>query len=519
MTDLIYPNLFLFLYDLRESLGESQKDLEKNRKIFASKLPEHLGNSLFKLDGVIETEYLELLTQRIKYFRDDIPDEGYYYPVRLNDTYGLLIAASFPNNKTRHPTNSIAQLKNQIEAKLKDSSGKIQTGNLGETWLVLAELANSKNPEEIAKQCCETLNLGYNWEKDLQGQGKLLGGTIFELRQYDIIMSEKIDFSPSATPPTIEEIQKNNHLIISLYPNEQTAKKAAEFNFDLLRLLCYRHKIFWAYAQSRYLKELLKKSAVEIQQYIQEIQNYQNPSSNLKQLKEILVKSQTTLSNYSINLGYFDSQIRTIEINLLNYQRRLDRIREKATAKALENLLPENIPTPISQLSKLTINGEDISSILARLINTPGVTTDLKFMEKLPQEITEKYLLQMQKDYANLSPNLKLLEDLINSIRGITEIEQAESDRNFQELVAIIGVGLGAGASIASIVGHFPYVTDTARASHHPVGKFLSKYSVPEPWLAPGISIILSLLASVIGIVGVKLWWKITKKWEQRSRR
>ncbi len=426
-----------------------------------------------------------------------------------------LIAASFPNNKTRYPTNSIAQLKNQIEAKLKDSSGKIQAGNLGQTWLVLAELANNKNPEEIAKQCCETLNLGFDWEKDLQGQGKLLGGTIFELRQYGITMSEKIDFS---SPPTIEEIQTNNHLIISLYPNEQTAKKAAEFNFDLLRLLCYHHKVFWAYAQSRYLKELLKKDAIKIQEYIQEIQKYQSSSLNLKLLKEILVNSQTTLSNYSINLGYFDSQIRTIEINLLNYQRRLDRIREKATSKALENLLPENISTPISQLAKLTINGEDISSILARLITTPGVTTDLKFLEKFPQEITEKYLLQMQKDYANLSPNLKLLEDLINSIRGITKIEQAESDRNFQELVAIIGVGLGAGASITSIAGDFPYVIDTTKASEHPVGKFLSKYSVPEPWLAPGISIIFSLGASIIGIVGVKLWWYIAKKWEQRSR-
>lgn len=523
MTDLIYPNLFLFLYDLREGLGESQEELEKNRKIFASKLPEHLRDRLFKLDTVIETEYLELLTQKIEYFRDDIPDEGYYYPVRLNDTYGLLIAASFPNNKTRHPTNSIAQLKNQIEAKLKDSSGKIQTGNIGQTWLVLAELANNKNPEEIAKQCCETLNLGYDWEKDLQGQGKLLGGTIFELRQYGITMSEKIDFFPSVTPPTIEQIQKNNHLIISLYPNEQTAKKAAEFNFDWLRLLFYRHKIFWAYAQSRYLKELLKKSAIEIQQYIQEIQKYQNSSLNLKPLQKILVNSQKTLYDYSIKLGYFDSQIRTIEINLLNYQRRLDRIREKATSKALENLLPENIPTPISQLSKLTKKGEDIYSKLARFITIPGVTTDLKFLEKFPQEITEKNLLQMQKDYANLSPNLKLLEDLINSIRGITEIAQAESDRNLQELVTTISWGLGAGALVASISGHFPYVTNITKPSSHPVGKFLSKYSVPEPWLAPGISITLSLIwgiiGTMVGLVGVKLWWYIAKKSEQNSRR
>ena len=64
MTDLIYPNLFLFLYDLRQSLGESKEDLEKNRKIFASKLPENLRNSLFQLDSVIETEYLELLIQQ-----------------------------------------------------------------------------------------------------------------------------------------------------------------------------------------------------------------------------------------------------------------------------------------------------------------------------------------------------------------------------------------------------------------------------------------------------------------------
>ena len=69
----------------------------------------------------------------------------------------------------------------------------------------------------------------------------------------------------------------------------------------MLRLLCYLHKILWAYAQSRYLKELLKKDAIKIKQYIQEIQKYQNPSLNLKLLKEILVNFQTTLSNYSIS--------------------------------------------------------------------------------------------------------------------------------------------------------------------------------------------------------------------------
>ncbi|NEP44648.1 MAG: hypothetical protein F6K35_37715 [Okeania sp. SIO2H7] len=156
----------------------------------------------------------------------------------------------------------------------------------------------------------------------------------------------------------------------------------------------------------------LKKPAECRKQYIQEIRADRDPALNLKLLRKTLVKAQSTLSRYSINLGYFDDQIRTIEINLLNYQRRLETIREKATSKAVENLLPKNIPSPISQLSQLNINGENIASILARIAHKPGVATDLKFMEKFPQEISDKYLRQVQKDYDNLSPNLKLLEDL-----------------------------------------------------------------------------------------------------------
>lgn len=499
MTDLIYPNLFLFLYDLREGLGESPEDKTENWQNFLSKLPKYLHDSL-NSDRLIEREYLELLTERFNYFPNISPQEGYYYPVLLDNIYGLLLAVSVPKNKTRHPASSIAELKKIIEDRLKDSSGQIQTSSIGQTWLLFAELAKNQNPEETAKECCETLNIGCDWERDLQGRGQLLGGTIFELQRYGIVMSE--DFSSSETAPTIGDIQENNHLIIILYPQNINYQKAKLYR-DWLRLFCYRHKILWAYAQSRYLKQLLKKDAVQIKKYIDEIQSYQNPGSHLKQLQQILVNAPSTLSRYSINLGYLNNQTRTIEINLLNYQRRLEKIKEKTTSKAVENLSEKNIPSPISQLSQLTINGEDIASILARIAHKPGVATDLKFMEKFPQEITEKYLLQVQKDYANLSPNLKLLEDLINSIRGITEIEQAEIDRNFQEIVAIVGVGLGAGASVASISGHFPFVSETysTRASHHPVGNFLSKrLQVPEPWLAPGISVILSLGASVIGV-------------------
>ena len=33
MKPLIYPNLFYFVYDLREGLGEDSQEVEKNQKI------------------------------------------------------------------------------------------------------------------------------------------------------------------------------------------------------------------------------------------------------------------------------------------------------------------------------------------------------------------------------------------------------------------------------------------------------------------------------------------------------
>ena len=79
MNKLIYPNLFLFLYDLREGLGEDQEDLAKNQRIFAAKFPEYLRQSLFNRDTAFETEYLELLANQVEKFPDsDKPYEGYY---------------------------------------------------------------------------------------------------------------------------------------------------------------------------------------------------------------------------------------------------------------------------------------------------------------------------------------------------------------------------------------------------------------------------------------------------------
>src|SRR5919202_1478326 len=102
MSDIIYPTLDLFLYDLRNALGEGQDELQTNRDSFKKKLPEDLHDVLFQKDTVFEDDYIELLP-KIKKFksprhsRESGSLQGYYYPVRLNDMYGLLLDCSVEN--------------------------------------------------------------------------------------------------------------------------------------------------------------------------------------------------------------------------------------------------------------------------------------------------------------------------------------------------------------------------------------------------------------------------------------
>lgn len=81
---------------------------------------------------------------------------------------------------------------------------------------------------------------------------------------------------------------------------------------------------------------------------------------------------------------------------------------------------------------------------------------DLIFLDKFSELTEKKYSQQIDKDYASLSPGLRLLENLINTIRGIVEIEQTQinsrietQNRNFQNLVAVAGVGIST-ASLAA---------------------------------------------------------------------
>ncbi|NEO99682.1 MAG: hypothetical protein F6K58_13585 [Symploca sp. SIO2E9] len=98
MNDIIYPTLDLFLYDLREGLGENVGEIADNQEGFARKLPERVRSRIKQQDVEVEAEYVELLGYRGRDKFDSNSQKyalkGFYYPVRIGDSYGLLLDCS-----------------------------------------------------------------------------------------------------------------------------------------------------------------------------------------------------------------------------------------------------------------------------------------------------------------------------------------------------------------------------------------------------------------------------------------
>lgn len=414
---ITYPTIDLFLYDLREGLGQDRDKTEENRQNFWKKINPNITKQeleeLAKKEKA-ESTYVELLVpQKQEDFQPNL--QGYYYALQLGDTFALQIDCSLIEPKKGNPLSSFTSIKNEIDRRLTDTNGKIQKGKIGQTWLIWGQLENSyQDLDEIAQECCEKLAPNPTWSKYLKKQGELIGSTVFEL------------WHPPDDWTTEAGFQESFHLIICLFPdktsrgifNNKISQSSiqdaiANIYFDLNRLFCYRHKILWTYHQSRCLKAILKSDFTEIQQIIAKVNNLSAEIKvdqlDLDELQKTLTDTLTILSRYAINLSYLDDQGRTAKINLGNYQKRLKKILEE------------------------TGNSQS------------------ELFNKFSELAAEKYLIQIETDYASLSPGLVLLENLITTIEGTIEIYQAKSDRTLNTTIALAGIGL-ATSQVASAV-------------------------------------------------------------------
>ncbi|MEH2358441.1 hypothetical protein [Nostoc sp.] len=422
---IIYPSIDLFLYDLKDGLGEDETKLNKNCEDFCRKIYGDLDETSFqekyreflkhKDNGEDVIELLEKAQTR------DFPSplNGYYYPVQMGDTYALQVDYSGKldaNGKPNYVPQDIddapfGKLKEEITNRLSQ-----ETGTIGQTWLLWGKLTSTKTEaeiEEIAKECYTKIVSDYKWQRDFIGKGKLEEGTIFELwycpQNLGVNGKEFWD-----------EFRKSRyHILIWLFPEhispDEMSKQVQSVYYDFLRLWQYRHKVVWSYYQSRYQKQILKKEYIEIQPSIQQTSELpkllQTNSLKLSKLQASLTNNLINLSDYTIALNYLENQSRTIQLNLENYKSHLADIQAKYTS------------------------------------------SDLKFLKEFSESeiYAKKYQRQVEADYAILSPGLTLLQNLNNTIQGIIDLEQTKSDRTLNTTIAIAGVGL-ATSQIASAV-------------------------------------------------------------------
>ncbi|MBD2467863.1 hypothetical protein [Nostoc sp. FACHB-145] len=435
MTDLTYPTLDLFVYALKTSLNTTDTQTKNYKAAFLAQLPPNTQIS----DPDIEIEYLELIPDKVvDFISHNKTLQGYYYPVRLNDTYGLQIDCSINNQTEPQATKNFAILKDEIEQKINK-----ELVIIGKTWMLSGWLPenSSQNPEDIAKDCYDALFKDALWQPE---RGNFLGGKIFELWR-----SENTNNHLNNT---------EHHVIIAIYPHRESAEKAAEFYKHWMGLLFYRSKITWAYWQSRVVKESLLNhyKRIEENRRVSDQINYQIEKQKVTTSNQILNKIDNILQQYTIDLLNLSFQKQIIDINLSNYQIRLTLFKQKAD---------EN--------------------------------NQLDFLDKFSDIATKKYLPQIGKDIENMQLGLQLLENTINVTRSRIEVEKAERDRNFQELVAVAG----------SVIA-------TASLLQSPAKDFCSKESMKDifPKIPYFCDYPFSFSLAIALITGFTVWW-LRKLW------
>ena len=405
---LIYPTVDLFVYDLAQGMGQDEEKISQNRLLFWQKIyGDKISATQLEQLKQAETEtrdYIELLgDKQVEKFESNL--DGYSYPVKLlNDTYAAIfdfsgeIEVDEDNKFKPKEIDCLESLKKEVISRVNPPA------TIGQSLLVSGQLtANDQDALKTAQTCYSQLNLVPNakWERDLKADGQFLGADFYEL------------WLP---PGDMGNIGQNYHVLICLFPHNSgesfdvIKEKITKLYPHFLRLFAYRNKVIWAYTQSR-LKAELKGYSEKIKQIVDRLPAQVNaPKVELNELQQSLVKCLTICSIYAEYLSDLEEQENTIKTNLKNYDKRLKTIGEKmgSGAKAF------------------------------------------KFMKSFSDFAQERYVWQVEADNRSLSAELRLLENAIQTIEGISEIERAKSDRTLNVTIGTVGVGIGISGVYAS---------------------------------------------------------------------
>lgn len=442
MLKLVDPTLNLFSYTLKQGLGVGEPETRKVYVRFLDGLAEQLRQQLTVPFTPEQKQKFLALQEKIV---ADLPFtaklnkhqvKGRYRRWNVSDNYQLLFDGYVDD---KYESTQVIELIESFQYYLIPEPPKLE--NIGKTWMLSGWLESGTDLEgtELANQVYKCL-----FAKDgcPQGSGEFLGGKVFEFWG--------------------DKIEDNLQLLVILYPDEAACQECSDFYLNWLDLLCFRHKVIWAYEKSLLLKERL------VSNYNQIVGMRNTSRLTLQKLLEAMGK----LSDFAIDLNYLELQYSTIKVNLEKYETKLAEIQAKARP-----------------------------------------TDDLRFLQIFWDKAEQTYPKQIKKDIDNFRPCLEILQSLTDTIRGTVEIRKAESDRNFQTVVGIVGVGLSTGGTVASAAAGFP----TEIQANHTINTAINTL-VPifEPGsglrVILGFSILSGVAASLVTAIIIAVWPRIFRR-------
>jgi hypothetical protein len=409
-VDLIYPNINLLQYNVRDSLGDNeQKILARSASFYSKFLPEGKDFTPYRDREQADRDFKQLLYTDLTAFPYQLlpkPLDGFYYPVQLGDTYALQLnySGQLVNGKpNRQPQNYETAVSNLDIAKI--SPPQLDANSFGQTYLLTAFVEDHQVAElaEIAESCDRQITGKTSTELARSiSRGKWLGGELFEFW----------------TPPQSLQgndfqkiIEHHPHTIVWLFSatklDEIDSKTIPDTYQDWIRLLHYRHKIFYAYYQSQDLKQQLKLANTAIPKIVTRLKT---ENSSLHHLQRLLFDTLAEFQSYGKNVQSLADQQQTIATNRENYRSHCE-------------------------------------AMIAKDANH-----SLQFLLEFETKYGDKYQRQITADRAHLDSSLKVLENLSHTIQGTIQIEQTKSDRFTNLLIASVGSGLAVSQVVCAIV-------------------------------------------------------------------
>jgi hypothetical protein len=429
MSDEIFaPNIYLCAYQLHKDHDQDHplwQNCDRLMQYFTEKnLTSHLDFSKIESDRLADPLYRPILLkdnqESIEFLFNNQPEiSGFAQPLRILDSYALWFNIGY-DEKNENNKNENIEILSQLNPNNSLIFPPSQTFPLlGQTIIVTLWLTDNKrsdrpNLTQLANNCYS--QLFPDQPRSLIRSGKLFDSLIFEY----------------GNP---RQGKNTPHVLIWLFQSAETEEKLNKCFSQIFDLLFYYHKVVHAYQDSRSIYDQLKEYYHGLDKVLDTIQDKidripLNPADDqhLPYLKEKLKALSTDSLAYDRLLRKMKDLLTTIQINFHNYQEKITKI-----------------------ASDLAID-----------------QTELAFLEYFGENIAPSFQKQIEDDLKYFDQGTGLISQAIATIRSIVAIDQLQCDRQsqvtlekerqsteesnqkLQDQIQSIGVGIAAGAIVAS---------------------------------------------------------------------